>query len=85
MVGELSYPLYISHLLVVAGLAKVFGAGPWSMAQIALCAMAALAFAAVLHIVVERAIEHLRDRVRPVPSSVTAQVSSKPERKRRNR
>lgn len=64
--GELSYPLYISHLLVLAGLSKVWGGEMWPL-WLAVAGMGAcVAFAWLLDITVGRKlVDHWRDAVRP--------------------
>lgn len=64
-IGELSYPTYIVHVLVLGALAVVLKSWPllssgWPGAILGCCAT--LVAAAVLHIVVERPIERVRQK-----------------------
>ena len=60
--GELSYPLYISHGIVLTALASIStrrGAGPYAEAV-----LASLALAAALHLAVEQPLRSVRTRLR---------------------
>ena len=62
LMGEISYPLYISHLLVIGVIAPVVGRythyTAWMISLVnALCT---LGFAAMLYLVVGRRLEHIR-------------------------
>ncbi len=62
--GELSYPLYIGHgvvLTVLASVSAARGAGPFALAV-----LGSLVLAMVLHAVVERPLQEVRARVRGV-------------------
>jgi peptidoglycan/LPS O-acetylase OafA/YrhL len=60
--GELSYPLYIGHGIVLVLLSSLAGPRGWLLYAAGIAASLVLAIA--LHAAVERPMRHLRDRVR---------------------
>ncbi|MGH8802777.1 MAG: hypothetical protein ACREX6_10860 [Casimicrobiaceae bacterium] len=60
LLGQLSYPVYLSHVLVI-GIAKRVDLGPLDKGLVAI--VVTLGLSAALYAFVDRPVEHLRKRI----------------------
>jgi peptidoglycan/LPS O-acetylase OafA/YrhL len=73
MIGRLSYPIYLVHMLVAEVIARSVGVNAWNVLLWTICLTVPLVVA--IDIPVQRMRSRLRNRIALAPSSVTAPIA----------